>query len=273
MVSTLGMTIEATLSELEQLCTELPDFGPVNQSVLSRLKDVFFQLQAAVDPLSLDAVESLSLILVRFDKSLERRGIGGGSLVSSVCASRTIANKNYSIHRDLDRLIQNTPQLQNDSSIHSWLPQFQVTQDNKRATLQGYLENLLLTLKELDGEDDQSADAALLKFEARNHGDEFTTLGGSRRLLPKWFIPSYQVELGRHIADGSFGYVYEGKWLGTDVVVKLVMTDQRNDENRRTGLFASKIRVISSMGFAFGCLTSKISRSFGIARSTMLFKG
>ncbi|KAL3668484.1 hypothetical protein V7S43_006567 [Phytophthora oleae] len=45
------------------------------------------------------------------------------------------------------------------------------------------------------------------------------------------------------------------------------------EELERTGLFASNIRVISSMGFAFGCLTSKISRSYGIARSTMRFKG
>ncbi|KAL3660361.1 hypothetical protein V7S43_014515 [Phytophthora oleae] len=94
-------------------------------------------------------------------------------------------------------------------------------------------------LNELDSEDDQTEAAALLAFEARNQGDggdAFTGVGApqlSSTLLPKWFIPSYEVELGHHIATGSFGPVYEGKWLGADVAVKFIMTDQRNDENRK----------------------------------------
>ncbi|RLN54886.1 hypothetical protein BBJ28_00002914 [Nothophytophthora sp. Chile5] len=50
--------------------------------------------------------------------------------------------------------------------------------------------------------------------------------------LPQWFIPPHQVELGQHIADGSFGAVYHALWLGTDVVVKQVLTDQTDERNR-----------------------------------------
>ncbi|EGZ29325.1 hypothetical protein PHYSODRAFT_415727, partial [Phytophthora sojae] len=53
------------------------------------------------------------------------------------------------------------------------------------------------------------------------------------RELPIWFIPVHQIELGRHIASGSFGAVYEGTWLGSKVVVKQVLTDQTDAENRR----------------------------------------
>ncbi|KAE9054951.1 hypothetical protein PF007_g32472, partial [Phytophthora fragariae] len=50
--------------------------------------------------------------------------------------------------------------------------------------------------------------------------------------LPTWLIPVHQIELGRHLASGSFGAVYEGTWLGSKVVVKQVLTDQADADNR-----------------------------------------
>ncbi|RLN95050.1 hypothetical protein BBJ28_00019838 [Nothophytophthora sp. Chile5] len=59
---------------------------------------------------------------------------------------------------------------------------------------------------------------------------EFAMLGGE--VLPLWFIPLYQVEITKRIADGSFGSAHEGQWLGADVVVKQALTSQTEKEKR-----------------------------------------
>ncbi|KAF1785249.1 Protein kinase, ATP binding site [Phytophthora cactorum] len=51
-------------------------------------------------------------------------------------------------------------------------------------------------------------------------------------VIPKWFIPSYQVELEDRIGSGGFAFVNLGKWFGTDVVVKR-LKPMAVDENRR----------------------------------------
>ncbi|KAG7385154.1 Leucine-rich repeat serine/threonine-protein kinase 2 [Phytophthora pseudosyringae] len=43
---------------------------------------------------------------------------------------------------------------------------------------------------------------------------------------PVWLIRSEQVQFGEPIARGAFGEAYWGKWLGTDVVIKRVLTNQ-----------------------------------------------
>ncbi|KAG7379672.1 Leucine-rich repeat serine/threonine-protein kinase 2 [Phytophthora pseudosyringae] len=43
---------------------------------------------------------------------------------------------------------------------------------------------------------------------------------------PVWLIQSEQVQFGDPIARGAFGEAYWGKWLGTDVVIKRVLTNQ-----------------------------------------------
>lgn len=81
----------------------------------------------------------------------------------------------------------------------------------------------------LDGvhvEDSKTAAMALLQYEAMSHT-------GDTSHVPRWFIPPHQIELGQHLADGSFGAVYLGKWFNTDEVVKQVLTNQADRENRR----------------------------------------
>ncbi|POM66955.1 TKL protein kinase, partial [Phytophthora palmivora] len=42
----------------------------------------------------------------------------------------------------------------------------------------------------------------------------------------KWILSSEQVQIGEPIARGAFGETYWGKWIGTDVVIKRVLTNQ-----------------------------------------------
>ncbi|RLN60046.1 hypothetical protein BBJ28_00023081 [Nothophytophthora sp. Chile5] len=240
-IQTLGMTLRETLDEADELCSELEAFCDVNRAVYARLAEVYEQFERTRTPLSVSLVESFSLILLRFYIMLEKSTFGGDSIVASTCAAQTVSGKNYSMHHDIDRLIYNSPVLESTSGVHRWRPTWEHARQQQHKSMQMILENPSSVLRQLESDTKRSEAVALLQFSARGSGD-ISSLGSttvlaqvdgiSAEMLPQWFIPAHQVELRDHIADGSFGAVYRGEWLGTDVVVKQVLTDQENKENR-----------------------------------------
>ncbi|KAF4130648.1 Protein tyrosine kinase [Phytophthora infestans] len=224
-IQTLGMTLDATLQEIDQLCSEphYDSFENVNRPVYDRIMDVYQQLRDSSGPVSMDLLESFSLIVLRFFDMLDRRVLGGTSVVASICASGTVAGRNYSFHHDIDALLR-TSSLQT-APVHNWQETWKETRHRQSNTLKSYLEEPELFLTQISTEKDRSEAVAMMQFAA-------TGLAGVEDTedLPLWFIPPYQVQLGKHIADGSFGAVYEGEWLDTDVVVKQVLLAS-SDEN------------------------------------------
>ncbi|RLN73286.1 hypothetical protein BBJ28_00011757 [Nothophytophthora sp. Chile5] len=240
-IQTLGMTLRETLDEADELCSEVGALCDVNRVVWVRLVDLYEQLESTRTPLSTSLVESFSLILLRFYDMLDKSTSGGYSIVASTCAAQTVAGKNYSMHHDIDRLIYNSSDLESTSGVHRWRPSWEQARQRQQKAMQMILENPSSALRQLESDTKRSEAVALLQFSARESGGisslgsttPLAQLGGiSAETLPQWFIPAHQVELRDHIADGSFGAVYRGEWLGTDVVVKQVLTDQENKENR-----------------------------------------
>ncbi|RLN73296.1 hypothetical protein BBJ28_00025952, partial [Nothophytophthora sp. Chile5] len=229
-IQTLGMTLRETLDEADVLCSEVGALCDVNRVVWVRLVDLYEQLESTRTPLSTSLVESFSLILLRFHKTVEKSTFGGDSIVASTCAAHTVFGKIYTMHHDIDRLIYNSSDVERTSGVHRWRPNLEQARQRQQKAMQTILENSSSALEEV----------ALLQFSARESGisslgntTPLAQLGGiSAEMLPQWFIPAHHVDLGHHIADGAFGAVYRGEWLGTDVVVKQVLTDQENEENR-----------------------------------------
>ncbi|RLN87891.1 hypothetical protein BBJ28_00021096 [Nothophytophthora sp. Chile5] len=229
-IQSLGMTLRETLDKADELCSELETFHDVNRAVCARLVDVYEQLESTRTPLSASLVESFSLILMHFYEMLEKSYFEEDSIVASTCAAHTVFGKIYTMHHDIDRLIYNSPVLESTSGVHRWRPNLEQARQRQQKAMQTILENSSSALEEV----------ALLQFSARESGisslgntTPLAQLGGiSAEMLPQWFIPAHHVELGHHIASGAFGAVYRGEWLGTDVVVKQVLTDQENKENR-----------------------------------------
>ncbi|RLN97226.1 hypothetical protein BBJ28_00020490 [Nothophytophthora sp. Chile5] len=217
-----GGTLEAALDQCRQSCEELEDLSAVNRPVYTRLEDVYQQLllAASASPLPASLMETFSLILLRFSDMLERQldgqvGFDTGRSVASICASKTMAGKNYGLHRDIDRLLQSSPMLES-TAVHLWQPTWEQIRRDHDAAVATILECPAPALSPLESEA-----RLLLQFET----------GSSNAALPQWFIPPYQLERKEHIADGSFGAVYHAQWLGADVVVKEVLTDQTDERN------------------------------------------
>jgi serine/threonine protein kinase len=229
-LQTLGMTLEATLEELEQLCDEASEAScsNVNRAVLDRLMDIYQQLLSSPELAATALVESFSLIVLRLFDLLDQNAWGAMSAAATMCASRTIAGKNYSLHHEIDSLLR-TSDLQSTAPVHRWQKPWKEgwrRQDDKLASC---MENPDALLNQLPSQVDRSEALALLQFESNaplgTNPQKSSSFGDSEE-LPLWFIPPYQVQLGSHIADGAFGAVYEGEWLDTDVVVKQVLLEQ-----------------------------------------------
>ncbi|GMF14432.1 unnamed protein product [Phytophthora fragariaefolia] len=238
MIPAANATITDILQDTNDLCDEIEDFIGVNRPVYDRLLDVYTQLSVSTHPLPVALVEDFSSILWRFFLRLEERSQGEYNSVATLCAANTVANRNYSVHHDIDRIILSTPFLQSSPAVHCWQPTWEQTYQWQQEALRSGLKNPLELLDNLENENDIAEAFSLLQFEGESlpgvyiKDDKLLKLVARAANVPRWLIPPHQIELGRHLADGSFGAVYLGKWFNTDVVVKQVLTNQANRKNR-----------------------------------------
>jgi hypothetical protein len=192
------------------------------------------------------------------------------SALSESCAVRTIASKNYSYHHELDRVVA-FPIVDGSDPVHDWKPRWSDFQRQlvQQSPLSNNIGSscpsmaVLTVITESQDDDehepceekssgssdkllsDASLDerAVLTRFEATKRRGAYSSaalepldfaLSRSTRsvVVPEWFIPSYEIELGEFLGQGSFGAVYRGKWFDTDVVIKILLKDtpeQRRD--------------------------------------------
>ncbi|ETI36636.1 TKL protein kinase [Phytophthora nicotianae] len=217
------------------------EFTHQDRSVFDRLRDVYAQLERAGELPKL-LVEDFSLLVWEFfrmfDESLS------SSSVSIQIASQSVAGQNYHFHYQIDHLVHSCPQLQGQNTVHHWQPTWDKAQSSQRDELLKLLKSPSTFFQRTN----RPEDIAMLRFEAQTRAGAYapdvvkamnTVLTEAKRrgvrgadVIPKWFIPSYQVELKDRIGSGGFASVNLGKWFGTDVVVKR-LKPMAVDENRR----------------------------------------
>ncbi|OWZ23210.1 TKL protein kinase [Phytophthora megakarya] len=237
-VPTFGVTIQDLFDELAD--EDENDFSPMDQSVFNRLRDVYTQLESAGELPGI-LVEDFSLLLWNFSRKVD------DSLSSSISiqiASQSVADQNYHFHHQIDHLVQSFPLLQSMNAVHRWQPTWDKAQADQREEFLRLLENPSSFLQHVS----RPEDIAMLRFEAQTRAGAYapevvdamnTVLREAEQrgvkgadMIPKWFIPSYQVKLDERIGDGGFAFVNLGKWFGTDVVVKR-LKPMTVDENAR----------------------------------------
>ncbi|KAJ8528659.1 hypothetical protein ON010_g14670 [Phytophthora cinnamomi] len=175
------------------------------------------------DGLSIESMlEEAAMLSSGLDDPIKKNACGRLHQVASICASRTIAGKNFNIHHDIDRLIIASSELNNEAVIHSWQPGWESARQQQFDAVKAYVENPMVCLNDMNSEEDRREAITLLHLGVIDEDSG----------VPDWFIPPHQLEIGRHLADGSFGVVYEGTWRGTSVVVKQVLTDQKSASAR-----------------------------------------
>ncbi|RLN96997.1 hypothetical protein BBJ28_00009116 [Nothophytophthora sp. Chile5] len=157
--------MEELLHDVEDTCDQLPEFNAVDRPVYSRLWDVYEQLVSVPAPLPVSLVESFSLLLWRFFVLLEQRADRFSS-AASLCVSRTVANRNYSLHREIDRLLLSSSSLQDAAEVHRWQLSWKQTQLMQLDAMQQFLAAPLSVLNQLKSDDEHAEAMTLLQAEA-----------------------------------------------------------------------------------------------------------
>ncbi|KAG1687041.1 hypothetical protein DVH05_005662 [Phytophthora capsici] len=238
-ISTYGGTIPELLDELaEEYGIK---FTAMDKSVFNRLRDVYTQLKGAGE-LPRILVEDFSLLLWHFFGKFDDEF--SNTDVAIQIASQSIAGQNYHFHHQIDYLIHTFPQLKGMDTVHHWQPTWDKAQTNQRDNVLRLLQDPSSFLQHAN----EGEDIAMLRFEAQTRAGAYAPdvveamnkvlreaerrgMKGSE-VIPKWFIPNYQVKLEERIGDGGFAFVNLGKWFGTDVVVKR-LKPMDVDENAR----------------------------------------
>ncbi|KAL3666498.1 hypothetical protein V7S43_008131 [Phytophthora oleae] len=142
------------------------------------------------------------------------------------------------IHEDsTDSIIDATP------DTHEWLKKWTKLRREQLRVFQARLKNTEELKQQLSDPKVRLEAQMLLQFELHKRRSSYPNsvleamaqalevlgmIGDGVERVPSWFIPPYEVVLGKFIAQGGFGEVYHGKWFDTDVVVKILKTSTNN---------------------------------------------
>ncbi|RLN95817.1 hypothetical protein BBJ28_00000735 [Nothophytophthora sp. Chile5] len=235
-----GITAGALVQEIAHLLdASESEAGPMDTYVFERLVSVHRQLLSLI--CAREVAASLMEILVRFKWSLLRRTASSNTSFC-VASSRSVEHSNSWFHSEIDLLLTRCDPLKTAAaSIHDWKAQCACIRETQQESFQSALDDLV---DGLDDEEERVEAATLLVFEATKHRSSYdpnqlraiertaTTIvglpGGRERIVvPKWFIPRYEVEIGSQLNAGSFGAVHRGKWFNATVAVKCLFRCDR----------------------------------------------
>ncbi|ETN07178.1 TKL protein kinase [Phytophthora nicotianae INRA-310] len=174
------------------------------------------------------AAQNVAIFHHEIDRLLTLTELGNAS--SSAPTHPTLAD----IREDSTDSIDMTPDTQD---IHDWQIKWNKLRREQLRAFQACLKSTEELLQQLSDPKDRLEAQMLLQFELHKRRSSYPnsvldamtqalkvlgTVGGGAERVPSWFIPPYEVVLGKFIAQGGFGAVYYGKWFDTDVVVKIL---------------------------------------------------
>ncbi|KAL4147435.1 hypothetical protein PRNP1_011191 [Phytophthora ramorum] len=226
------VSTESVLHEITRKLNEDESEATAMDSYVSeRLLSVHQQLLGSI--CAIETIRSFMEILLRFKWSLIHRA---ESSISSFCvaSSRSVEHSSVSFHGEIDALVARCGFTKTaGTSIHDWNQHCSFLRLNQQESFQLELDNLV---DGLGNEEERIEVATLLVFESTKHRSSYdcnqllaiehtaASIAGlscqQRIVVPKWFIPRYEVEIDSRISAGSFGAVHHGKWLNATVAIK-----------------------------------------------------
>ncbi|POM70987.1 TKL protein kinase [Phytophthora palmivora] len=189
------------------------------------------------------------------------------SVIANFCSSRAAAQNFIIFHHEIDRLLAlaelrdslavsthvTLTDIREDSTdsidtapdpenIHDWQVKWNKMRREQLRAFQACLNNTEGLRQQLSNPQDRIEAQMLLQFELHKRRSSYPDsvleaiaealnvlegLGDGTDGVPSWFIPPYEIVLGKCFAQGVFGDVYYGKWFDTEVVVKILKPQTR----------------------------------------------
>ncbi|GMF40864.1 unnamed protein product [Phytophthora fragariaefolia] len=173
------------------------------------------------------------------------------STLERLVSTRSVVGRLRQLHADVDAWMDREAREQlSPLRKRAWQTQWQEDEvEVYRSVAATLRDDSHAILRELSSVNRQVDALKLLEYEAEEHkqhyeADMIRVLEATQNKLarlssreiasvPSWFLPEYEVQ--RHsqpFAYGSFGNVYHGTWLESQVVIKCV--DPKSDDDKRT---------------------------------------
>ncbi|ETL48991.1 TKL protein kinase [Phytophthora nicotianae] len=240
--------IEHLMNSIPELCGSMMELRQMSEHLLIRLQAARIQLQQTKDTTQASSMGFYSIIktfhslLLQHSKKLA---------LERLVSARIVADGVRQLHSNLDALLdQHGLELHSPLQHRDWQGQWDKDEGDAYKHIVAILENDAEGVpRELNSTTRQENVLKLLRYESEEHGNYYDTtmmnIFKSAQLklvrfsglavpeVPNWFLPEYEVQ--RHptpFAHGSFGNVFKGTWLGSQVVVKCV--DPKTEEDKRT---------------------------------------
>ncbi|OWZ12294.1 TKL protein kinase [Phytophthora megakarya] len=238
--------LKSIMKTLPNLCAEMSELQQMSEHLFKRLEEAqtqFEEMQEITPKVSLFAsINTFHLLLEHHSKKLT---------LERLVSTRTVVGCFRQLHSDIDMLMDQY-NLETYSPLEKqvWQEQWEQDEGDVYKHLVTTLENDAQVIQhELSSTSRQKNMLKLLKYESEEHAGyyskqmmkifkaaqskliRFSNLGVPK--VPGWFLPAYEVQMhSKPFAFGSFGNVYRGTWLESQVVIKCV--DPRSDEDKRT---------------------------------------
>ncbi|KAG6617611.1 TKL protein kinase [Phytophthora cinnamomi] len=240
---------DAMLETLPDLCASVAEAQQMSEHVLKRVQEVHKLLA----DLGVDAPETsrtcLLTVVSTFHSLLQQHS--KKLRIERLVSTRTVVGCLRQLHSDIDALMDGGASKQRSPlQKPAWQTQWEREEAEVYKNLAAALEaDTQMILRELGSVARQEDALKLLKYESEEHENHygpqmvqvleaaqtkltrFSSLGVPE--VPNWFLPEYEVQRQpRPFAHGSFGAVYHGTWLESQVVIKCV--DPKSEDDKRT---------------------------------------
>ncbi|KAG6617248.1 TKL protein kinase [Phytophthora cinnamomi] len=240
---------DAMLETLPDLCASMAEAQQMSEHVLRRVQEAHKLLA----DLGVDAPETSRTCLVTvvstFHSLLQQHS--KKLRIERLVSTRTVVGCLRQLHSDIDALMDRGASKQRSPlQKPAWQTQWEREEAEVYKNLAAALEaDTQMILRELGSVARQEDALKLLKYESEEHENHygpqmvqvleaaqtkltrFSSLGVPE--VPNWFLPEYEVQRQpRPFAHGSFGAVYHGTWLESQVVIKCV--DPKSEDDKRT---------------------------------------
>lgn len=223
-------------NDLTILCDKMRGASAICRQVCTRLSSVEKQLDCMAKIARRGPMRHFTQILERTRGFLMK--FAGKATIIHLVSNDQIVSACRRTHEDLDEFI-----LAHDLALahNTWEKQLAADTGSYKLSVEKSVQMDQTTLfEELENQDAQQEALILILFECENRKSKYTKgemqimhrifryVSSSTKLkiasVPKWFVPSQDVEINKAFTSGSYGSVHIGRWNGMQVIVKCALS-------------------------------------------------
>ncbi|RLN89623.1 hypothetical protein BBJ28_00023130, partial [Nothophytophthora sp. Chile5] len=229
-----NVTVREFLDEFDEFSSES---GESTRKVFARLLQLHEKMKEAVPSPEPMVVNKYLSLLSRIMDAMDKRKSYSASVQAT--GSRYIDQTALTFSVEIERVfrllnvheglrVDSTPAFEK-----SYLDKVQRIEQSRIETSVAACDGSADSSETQTSDEDLREKEALQQHKDRQTGERRDQGNNRSSTLPRWFVPQFEVQTGAFIAEGGFGSVYRGQWFGTEVVVKEIILNKGDTQQKR----------------------------------------